>query len=230
MTRIPRVSRPSASRVVEDYVTLIWKAYEWPGGQPSTSDLAEQLGVTASTVSANLKKLALDEFINYQPYGSIELTEKGRAVAVEVVRRHRILETYLHQQLGLSWDQVHEEADQLEHTASDLLLERMNAVLGYPSHDPHGDPIPDIDGRIPERGRSQLLAEAAVGAEMDVVRVSDRSPEILRYLQEHGVVLGARLRITALNQAAGSMAVTINDQEIELSQRAAAAVRVSPRS
>lgn len=129
MTGMPH---PAVTRVVEDYVTLIWKAHEWPGGTPTTSDLAAQLGVTPSTVSANLKKLARDGFIDYEPYGSINLTETGQAIAVEIVRRHRILETYLVRELGVAWDQVHDEADRLEHAVSDLVLDRMAEALGHP--------------------------------------------------------------------------------------------------
>ena len=123
MTIMPR---PAVTRMVEDYVTLIWKAYEWPGGRPATTEMAEQLGVTASTVSANLKKLARDGYIDYEPYGQIVLTDVGRQIAVEIVRRHRIVESYLVEALGLTWDQVHDEADRLEHAVSDLVLERMN--------------------------------------------------------------------------------------------------------
>ncbi len=105
------MKRSPATRMVEDYVTLIWKAHEWPGGEPSTTDLAAQLGVTPSTVSANLKRLARDGLISYEPYGPIELTDDGRAIAIDIVRRHRIVETYLVEHLELSWDQVHDEAN-----------------------------------------------------------------------------------------------------------------------
>lgn len=221
--------RPLLSRVVEDYLTLIWKSYEWPGGKPTTSELAIQLGVTASTVSANLKKLAQDEFITYEPYGRILLSEKGRAIAIDVVRRHRILETYLHRQLGLGWDQVHEEADQLEHVASDLLLERMYLVIGSPSHDPHGDPIPDVDGRTPKESH-QSLADTVSGIVVDVVRVSDRSAQVLKYLGEHHIAIGTKLKVHSINRAAGSMELSGDFGTIELSLRAANFVRVTPTS
>lgn len=217
--------RPSVTRMVEDYVTLIWKAYEWPGGRPATTDLAEQLGVTASTVSANLKKLARDGYIDYEPYGQITLTEVGREIAVEIVRRHRIVETYLVEALGLTWDQVHDEADRLEHSVSDLVLERMNAALGHPARDPHGDPIPDADGHTAEFP-SRPLRETEPGVEVEVVRVSDRSPELLRYLHERGIVIGTRLRVTSINAAASSIAVDIAGEGVELALDAAEAIRV----
>lgn len=211
--------------MVEDYVTLIWKAYEWPGGRPATTDLAERLGVTASTVSANLKKLARDGYIDYEPYGAIALTPAGQEIAVEIVRRHRIVETYLVRALGLSWDQVHDEADRLEHSVSDLVLARMDAALGGPTRDPHGDPIPDVHGRI-EVSSTASLAEAAPGLEVTVVRVSDRSPELLRYLEDRGIVLGTRLRVTAVNPAASAIGVSIDGESVELALDAAEAIRV----
>lgn len=224
MTIMPR---PAVTRMVEDYVTLIWKAYEWPGGRPATTEMAEQLGVTASTVSANLKKLARDGYIDYEPYGQIVLTDVGRQIAVEIVRRHRIVETYLVEALGLTWDQVHDEADRLEHAVSDLVLERMNAALGDPDRDPHGDPIPDVDGRTAQFP-SRRLEESEPGAEVEVVRVSDRSPELLRYLTDRGIVIGTRLQVRSVSAAASSITVRIADDEVELALDAAEAIRVEP--
>ena len=219
--------RPSVTRMVEDYVTLIWKAYEWPGGRPATTDLAEQLGVTASTVSANLKKLARDGYIDYEPYGQITLTDAGRQIAVETVRRHRILETYLVEALGLTWDQVHDEADRLEHAVSDLVLEAMNAALWHPNRDPHGDPIPDANGQTAMRP-SRPLHEARSGAEFEVVRVSDRSPDLLRYLHDRGIVIGAKLRVASVSAAASAITVQLDGEDIELALDAAEAIRIVP--
>lgn len=221
--------RPAVTRMVEDYVTLIWKAYEWPGGRPTTTEMAEQLAVTASTVSANLKKLARDGYIDYEPYGQIVLTDAGREIAVAIVRRHRIVETYLVEALGLSWDQVHEEADRLEHAVSDLVLERMNAVLGDPDRDPHGDPIPDTQGQMTSVP-SRRLEETTPGVEVEVVRVSDRSPELLRFLTERGIVIGARLTVRTVSSAVSSIAVDIAGESIELALDAAGAIRVGPVS
>ncbi|MGM0697529.1 MAG: metal-dependent transcriptional regulator [Actinomycetota bacterium] len=219
--------RPSVTRMVEDYVTLIWKAYEWPGGRPATTEMAEQLGVTASTVSANLKKLARDGYIDYEPYGQIVLTDVGRQIAVEIVRRHRIVESYLVEALGLTWDQVHDEADRLEHAVSDLVLERMNAALGSPQRDPHGDPIPDADGHTADFP-SRRLQETAPGVEVEVVRVSDRSPELLRYLTDRGIVIGTKLQVRSISSAASAIAVSVGDEIIELALDAADAIRVAP--
>lgn len=219
--------RPAVTRMVEDYVTLIWKAYEWPGGEPSTTDLAAQLGVTPSTVSANLKKLGRDGFIRYAPYGSIGLTDQGRTVAVEIVRRHRILETYLVERLGLSWDQVHDEADRLEHAVSDVVLDRMDAALGHPSHDPHGDPIPAADGSVPD-DLTRALSETAVGQTVRIARVSDRSAGLLRHLESGGFTVGAEVRVTSLSAAASVIQISSCEAHIELSLQAAASIRVLP--
>ncbi|WP_053353990.1 metal-dependent transcriptional regulator [Leucobacter musarum] len=232
-----RVPRPVVTRMVEDYLTLVWKAYEWPGGEPSTTDLAEQLGVTPSTVSANLKKLARDGFLAYEPYGRIELTEAGREVAVAIVRRHRLVETYLVQQLGLGWDEVHDEADSLEHAVSDLVLARMDAVLGHPVADPHGDPIPAPDGSVPADDTVSLV-DAEAGALASVARVSDRSPELLRHLESRRIVVGAPLRVVSVAPAAGAVEVLLwggtdgaasGGERVELSLVAAAAIRLRAR-
>ncbi|MBL3700740.1 metal-dependent transcriptional regulator [Leucobacter luti] len=218
---------PAVTRMVEDHLMLIWKAYEWPGGEPSTTELAARLRVTPSTVSANLKKLARDGFIEYEPYGSIVLTDEGHRIAVATVRRHRIIETFLAQQLGLSWDLVHDEADRLEHAVSDLVLDRMNDAIGAPTVDPHGDPIPAADGTMPP-DLSRAITELPVGASCTVTRVSDRSPEVLRLLTERGVTVGATVEVRAVNLPAEMIELSFGARRIELSLAAAAAIRVSP--
>lgn len=218
---------PVVSRVIEDYVTLIWKAYEWPGGEATTTEMADRLGVTPSTVSGNLKKLARDGYIVYEPYGRIELTDRGRQLAVGIVRRHRLIETYLVEQLGLTWDQVHDEADRLEHAISDLVLERMDQVLGHPTKDPHGDPIPDVHGQIAEDD-SVPLVDAPTGVPVRVSRVSDRSPDVLRYLQEREVTIGTTMELMDVNAAASAVRVAIDQAPIELSLPVADTIRVTP--
>lgn len=213
------------SRTTEDYVTLIWKAHEWPGSEPTTSDLAASLGVTPPTVSANLKKLARDGFITYEPYGPIALTDAGRSIAVDIVRRHRIIETYLVQRLGLSWDEVHEEADLLEHAVSERVLARMDEELGHPTADPHGDPIPSPDGEV-QRVRAWSLADVPAGEAVRVVRVSDRQPQILRYLAAKHIDIGTELRIAERSPAAGSLQLDVGGHTVEMSTTAALAVRV----
>lgn len=224
---MPAMSSPAVTRVVEDYVTLIWKALEWPGGTPTTTDLAAQLGVTPSTVSATLKKLARDGFIEYEPYGSIDLTELGRAVAVSIVRRHRLIETYLHHRLGVPWDEVHQEADRLEHAVSDALLERMDDALGRPSHDPHGDPIPGADGQVASDHTLALL-DAPAGAWVRVARVSDRSAQILRHLQEMAIGIDTIVQVVRVQHEAEVVRISLEGTDLDISLRTAAAIRVEP--
>lgn len=217
----------SPSRMVEDYVTLIWKAYEWPGGAASTTEMAASLGVTPSTVSANLKKLARDGLISYEPYGSIELTPRGHAIAVAVVRRHRLIETYLVERLGFAWDQVHDEADRLEHAVSDVVLEAMDVALGHPTADPHGDPIPSASGAVVAVA-SWTLAEAPSGQPLVVRRVSDRHPEILRYLSAKGVAIGGVVVLEQRFAHTGLAVLRRGDERVEITLTAAEAIRVAP--
>jgi DtxR family transcriptional regulator, Mn-dependent transcriptional regulator len=199
---------PNLNRMTEDYLTLIWKAYEWPDSRPSTTDLAASLGVTKSTVSANLKRLARDGYLEYEPYGAIDLTDTGRRIAVEIVRRHRLIETYLVQRLGLSWDEVHEEADALEHSVSDLVLDRMEAELGHPRFDPHGDPIPSSDGTVAEFcGRRFATLEP--GDRGRLVRVDDTDPAMLTWLREQSVELGVGLELVARRPFGGPFEVRV---------------------
>ncbi|MGO2660200.1 metal-dependent transcriptional regulator [Mycetocola reblochoni] len=194
-----------ASRVVEDYLARIWKNEEW-GDTTTTAGLASSVGVTPSTVSATLKKLARDGHIDYAPYGSVTLTDAGRRIAVQVVRRHRILEAYLVDALGLGWHEVHQEADALEHAVSEAVLERMMDVLGQPDRDPHGDPIPDSSGRV-EAPRPRRLSILGVGESGVVDRVSDRQPELLPYLHDRGLVRGTRVEVVWRSDATGLLGV-----------------------
>lgn len=205
--------------MVEDYLSIIWKAQEWAGGSVSTNEIAATQAVTPSSVSANLKKLARDGLIEYKPYGHIGLTPAGNEIAVAVVRRHRVLETYLVERLGFGWDEVHAEADTLEHAVSDLVVDRMHDVLGRPDHDPHGHPIPHADGSVEQsRGRHSagLLNEMEPAAAGQVARISDHEPAILRYLEERQIVFGSRVRLDARNTAAGSLSVMRLGPEGEL--------------
>jgi DtxR family Mn-dependent transcriptional regulator len=221
--------------MAEDYLRIIWKAQEWPGSSVSTSEIAETLAVTPSSVSANLKKLARDGLIEYEPYGSIGLTPAGREIAIMVVRRHRVLETYLVERLGIGWDEVHAEADSLEHAVSDLVIDRMDQVLGKPALDPHGDPIPRADGTIEQsvtRDSAARLSEIDAGAHGRVIRISDHEPAILQYLEARQITIGTHIHLEARNLAAGSVTVVRSspagghEDRIEIAAGAAGAVWV----
>ena len=136
--------------MAEDYVKLIWKAREHGGDGIATRDIAAALRVSASTVSGNLRKLDRDGLIEHTPYYGVVLTPLGQQVAVAMVRRHRLIESFLVSRLGYTWDEVHSEAEALEHAVSETFLDRVDADLGHPTHDPHGDPIPRADGSVPD--------------------------------------------------------------------------------
>ncbi|ROQ39556.1 DtxR family iron (metal) dependent repressor [Frondihabitans sp. PhB188] len=213
--------------MTEDYVKVIFKSHEWSNEGLTTNDLAAVLGVAPSSVSGNLKKLAREGFLDYEPYGRATLTRSGRQLAVQVVRRHRLIETYLVEHFGYGWDEVHDEAEVLEHAISDRLLAKIDAELGFPDHDPHGDPIPAADGTVthPEGIRLQELPD---GSEGTVVRVSDHDPALLRYLDTLAVAVGTRVRVVERHDFAGSLAVAVGDgNAVELANVAAGAIWVA---
>lgn len=190
--------------MTEDYVKVIWKAHEWSGEGLTTNELAATLGVAASSVSGNLKKLARDGYLDYEPYGRATLTASGRDIAVQVVRRHRLLETYLVEHFGYAWDEVHDEAEVLEHAVSDRLLALIDEELGFPDHDPHGDAIPRADGTI-THPVGQRLHELPAGSGGVVVRVSDHDPALLRFLSGLRVTVGSRVLVDEVHDFAGSL-------------------------
>ena len=221
---------PEPTRVTEDYLAVIWKASEWPddGHTPATSAIASALGVSLSTVSAQLKRLATDGLIDYHPYGAIALTPEGETIARQVVRRHRILETFLVEHLGLAWDEVHEEADKLEHATSDRLIARMDDMLGHPAVDPHGDPIPCDIHDAPDPGVPLTRCER--GESVVISRVSDENPDILRYCAKRTLAPGTRITILEEMDSTGLMSIEGGGQRVELSAQIANAIRAVPES
>jgi DtxR family Mn-dependent transcriptional regulator len=178
----------------EDYLKTIYAHTEWQPEPITPKVLATRLGIAPSSVTEMVKKLAASGLIAHVPYGPLTLTPAGRLRATAVVRRHRLIETWLVQELGYSWDEVHDEAEVLEHSISDRLLEAIDAHLGRPAQDPHGDLIPAADGttlRVP----AVLLAEAAPGHTGTVLRVSDRDPAVLRSVADAGIGPGSILTI-----------------------------------
>ncbi|MBG6054677.1 DtxR family Mn-dependent transcriptional regulator [Salinibacterium sp. CAN_S4] len=173
---------------VEDYVKVIYAHTEWQPVPITTGLLASRLGLAASSVTEMVKKLVALGLAVHEPYGAIDLTPDGTALALRMLRRHRLIETWLVQHVGYGWDEVHDEAEVLEHAVSDRLLDALDAQLGFPSRDPHGDPIPTADGTVTVPA-ALLLADAAAGGR--VVRISDRDPELLRTLESEGIVVGA---------------------------------------
>jgi DtxR family Mn-dependent transcriptional regulator len=188
------LNEPPLTRSVEDYLKAIYHLSS-QGGFAATSDIAAQLEVAPPSVSGMVKRLSETGLIEHVPYRGVQLTQQGRRAALKMIRRHRILEVYLTQQLGYDWDSVHEEAERLEHAVSDQLIERMSAALGHPRYDPHGAPIPTADGEI-EEIELVSLADAPVGAELELREVGTQDPARLRYYAEQGLVPGVRLSVT----------------------------------
>ncbi len=180
----------------QDYLKTIWDITDRSAGQPATlGEIAEILEQKTSTASEAIKRLAARNLVHHERYSGVSLTETGHGLALEMVRRHRLLETFLHDVLGYTWDEVHEDADLLEHAASDRLIARIDAHLGHPRRDPHGDPIPTADGLIDAVSRA-TLATVHPGDTVTITRVQDTDPELLRYLAEHGVIPGSRITVT----------------------------------
>ena len=179
----------------QDYLKHIYDLEEWAGTRGvGLSALAEAMGQRRSTTSEAVKRLAGDGLVEHAPYADVKLTEQGRGFAIQLVRRHRLIETFLVRELGYGVEEVHDEAEVLEHAVSDLFIERVDERLGRPDRDPHGDPIPDASGRLAPVD-DVVLSEAAPGQRVRVSRLRDRDEEFLRHMTAQGVVPGAELRV-----------------------------------
>lgn len=185
-----------ASPAADDYLKTVYAHTEWQDAPITPSVLAAKLGIAPSSVTEMVKKLAAVGLVSHVPYGAVRLTDAGTQRALAMVRRHRLIETWLVQEFGYGWHEVHDEAEVLEHTISDRLLEGIDARLGRPRFDPHGDAIPDATGAV-EREPFVLLADAPTGHVGRVLRVDDRDPELLRALEAAGVIVAATVATTA---------------------------------
>jgi DtxR family transcriptional regulator, Mn-dependent transcriptional regulator len=214
----------SFSPAVEDYLKAIYRLQTELDGPVSTNALGDWLGVTPSSASGMLRKLDDLRLVIYEPYRGVRLSEEGWRAALGVVRRHRLLEAFLAQALGLSWDKVHDEAEALEHALSPELCEVIAARLGDPRADPHGDPIPTRDGEIVEAPSAQLDS-LRPGQRGRVARVSDRDPEVLRSLADRGITLGEVLTVREVRPA-GAVTVEARSGVHELDGHVTAAIRV----
>ncbi|WP_158881708.1 metal-dependent transcriptional regulator [Amycolatopsis anabasis] len=195
------------SSSIEDYIRAIYGLVE-RGEEVTNTSLATRLEVSPSSASGMVTKLSQLGLVTHVPYRGIELTGEGRQLARGVLRRHRLIETYLVKELGYTWDEVHAEADSLEHAVSDRLVERIAAKLGNPVRDPHGDPIPAEDGSIEEEP-TRILDELQPGAVGEIVRVWDTDPELLRYLTEHAIGLGERIEVVERQPFGGPIVVKV---------------------
>jgi DtxR family Mn-dependent transcriptional regulator len=210
-----------ASLTIENYVKTIYQLSSASGGElASTGALAEALEVSPSTVTSMLKTLSESGLAEYVPYGGAKLTEAGRMLALRVVRRHRLIELFLVKTLNLTWDEVHAEAENMEHAVSDLLVDKIDTYLGYPQADPHGDPIPKADGTIANPPAMSLSALRA-GERFQIVRVSDQSPEFLRYLTDSGLAIGAEGSVAESRPEAGIVVLQFGRRQTTLAREIA---------
>ncbi|WP_375386411.1 metal-dependent transcriptional regulator [uncultured Microbacterium sp.] len=209
-----------ASPAVDDYLKTIYHHTEWQSEHITPSQLALELGLAPSSVTEMVQKLAAQGLVTHRPYGPVSLTPAGERRAAEVVRRHRLIETWLVQEYGYAWDEVHDEAEVLEHTVSDRLLDGIDARLGRPAFDPHGDAIPDAAGSV-HREPFVLLADAAPGHRGRVLRVSDRNPAVLRGLDDAGVRPGTEVTVQ------DAAALVVDGATLDLPEGAAQAVWLS---
>lgn len=224
-----RREHPSANtEAVEDYAKTIYALGRGRSRPVGTSALAARLGVSPGTVTAMVKRMADGGLVEYEPYRGVALTDAGRRVALEVIRHHRLIESYLAEALGMPWDRVHDEAEVLEHYISEDLERRIAAKLGDPSRDPHGDPIPSaqldiaVDETVP-------LVDLGPGETATFERVSDRDAAMLRFLDERGIRPGCDLRVAGRDPFDGPLFVDVAGSPHVLGHRLATAMRVTRR-
>ncbi len=216
---------PKVSSSAEEYLLTLYRL-ESSGERAGSSQLAKMFGVKAPSVTGMLRRLSERGWVRYQRYRPPELTEEGRRVAVYLVRRHRLLETFLVRFLDYSWDEVHEEVQQLEHTVSDSLLNHIDRKLGHPSYDPHGDPIPDEHGNMPDH-KLVPLTRLEEGSQAQVGRVDNRSRHLLTVLGEIGAYPGASVtRLSGSNN--GKLSVRVGRREIQIDGDVARLIWVKP--
>jgi DtxR family transcriptional regulator, Mn-dependent transcriptional regulator len=213
---------------VEDYLKAIYDITQ--GGDAATTNaLAERLVLAPASVSGMIRRLATQGLLEHEPYRGARLTAAGRSAALRTLRRHRVLESYLATVLGVPWDDVHAEAEQLEHAASDMLIDRMAQALGDPLFDPHGAPIPTRDGIIDET-RHTTLADWPVGTPGTVMSVSDKDPVMLRYLGELELRPGATVQVQMRAPYDGPIDVKVGRETRQIGPTAARAVRIAARA
>ena len=197
---------------VEDYLKAIY-AIGKGTGPAATNEIAQRLALAPASVSGMVRRLADQGLLAYERYRGVRLTESGRLAALRTLRRHRVIEAYLAKALGYQWDRVHEEAERLEHAASDELVDRMAATIGEPEVDPHGAPIPTKDGSVDET-EYRSLADLDVGASGMIVRVADEDPAMLRYLAELSVVPGKRITVKLRAPYGGPISLSIDRKSV----------------
>jgi DtxR family transcriptional regulator, Mn-dependent transcriptional regulator len=214
------------SLTVENYVKTIYLlAQKSGGGAVATGQISAGLGVLPGTVTSMLKTLDDSNLATYTPYEGVRLTSAGRGLALRVLRRHRLIEQFLSQTLNLTWDEVHEEAENMEHAMSDSLVDRIDAYLGHPTTDPHGDPIPQADGTM-AAAADRSLADCTAGESFRIARVTDQSPEFLRFLSQVGLEIGVQGAIVTAEPTRNAVTIQLGSEKTILARDAAAKLMV----
>lgn len=208
------------SYVEENYLKAIYHLSENGEKSVNTNAIAIELNTTAASVSDMIRKLSKKKAVDYERYKGVRVSDKGKEVALKVIRKHRLWEVFLVQNLKFNWDEVHEVAEQLEHIKSPLLISRLDEFLGFPKYDPHGDPIPDEEGNISPL-KKQTLTESAIGDMGTVIGVNDSSSAFLKYLDKVGISIGTQLSILDKNEFDGSLDLKFGEKTITISPIAA---------
>tara|TARA_R110002096_G_scaffold97694_15_gene217773 strand:+ start:13878 stop:14534 length:657 start_codon:yes stop_codon:yes gene_type:complete len=201
----------SRTQSVEDYLKAIY-VLETEGNRATTTNIAEALSVSSASVTNMLKRLATLKLITHKSYRGAELTAAGEKIALEIIRHHRLLELYLKEMLGYSWDEVHDEAEKLEHHISEQFEDTIAELLNHPTHDPHGDPIPSKDGVVPKMA-SLAITDAELETPYLIGRVKDQDPELLRYLEKTGIIPGVKVRVIEKAPFDGPVKVSLEEKE-----------------
>ena len=200
------------SSAEENYLKAIYKLHEKSGAMVTTSELAETLKVSAASVTDFIKKIAVKKWVSYEKSKGVKLTDTGRLIAVNIIRKHRLWEVWLVNKLDFKWDEVHEIAEQLEHVISDELIDHLDKHLGYPSTDPHGDLIPDAKGRFAKISSKPLL-ECKPGDKVKFTGVADHSNNFLQYLTKNNLHLGDEIQVLSVETFDNTFSVKINRKE-----------------
>ncbi|WP_248724718.1 metal-dependent transcriptional regulator [Seonamhaeicola sp. ML3] len=200
----------------ENYIKAIYHLSNQGLEVVSTNAIAKEMATKASSVTDMVKKLSEKGYAFYKKYQGVTLTEEGKEIAINIVRKHRLWEVFLVEKLNFSWDEIHEVAEQLEHIKSKKLISQLDAFLGFPTHDPHGDPIPDDSGKIKKIDKI-LLSEASVNDDCICVGVQDSSSAFLQYLNKHNIALGVRVKVVQIEPFDHSVTIKIADKELVIS-------------
>jgi DtxR family Mn-dependent transcriptional regulator len=219
-------SEPTYTPVVEDYLKAVWMLQQTES-PVATSRIAERLGLTPAAVTAMIKRLAEHQLLRHEPYYGVRLTAAGEMAALRIIRRHRVLELFLVEKLGYEWDRVHDEAERLEHAASDELIERLARLLGEPERDPHGAAIPSATGEV-DLNPYAALGDLAPGDTRRVLEVQVQEPEQLRYLGSLNLKPGAQVQVVEKSPFEGPVSLSVNGERAVISHSLAQRIRVRP--